>query len=194
MRARFAWIGCVVLLFATSPAAANGMLGVFFDEYGSTCSASVNSGGLITMYVVFLPDGDTRDGISGAEFRVEAQEAGGYNILAVQNRMSVGLGDAFANGINVAGPCTSDLAIPLLSIQIQNVGGGSNAKFVARVREDPSDPQVFPCALVTLCDAPAFTKVCVETGKAILNPSTSNPDCGSNSESAEWSRIKELYR
>lgn len=193
MRVRLAWIGCLALLTAASPAAAQGMLGVFFDEYGSTCSASVNSGGVITMHVVFLPDGETRSGITGAEFRIEAQDADGYNILAVQNRMTIGLGDAFGSGINVAGLCSSDLAIPLLTVQVQNVGGGTNAKFIARVREDPTDPQLFPCALVTLCDEPIWTKICVETGKAVLNPSGST-ECGSNSESAEWSRIKGLYR
>lgn len=183
------------VIVSTAPAAAqlNGMLGIFFDDYGSQCSASVPPGGVTQMYVVFLPDGDTRGGITGAEFRIDMQDADGYNVLAWQSLLPIGLGDPFGDRINVAtGECLSGLAIPLLSVQVQNVSGGSNAKFVVRVGDPPSSPSEFPCPLVTLCDT-VHTTFCVLTGKAVINP-TGGAECGSTSESAEWSRIKELYR
>jgi hypothetical protein len=198
MSARFARLGVGIvaaLVVAAAPAAAqlNGMLGIFFDEYGSQCSASISPGGVTQAYVVFLPDGETRTGITGAEFRIEMQDADGYNVLAWQSLLPVALGDPFADKVNVAtGECLTGLAIPLLTVQIQNISGGSNAKLVVKVGEDPSKRD-FPCALVTLCDTPIHTPVCALTGKAVINP-TGGVECGSNSESAEWSRIKGLYR
>ena len=196
MRSRFAKVVLAVaaVLCVAAPASArNGMLGIFFDQYGSQCAGTIRQGGVGQMYVVFLPAGDTRDGITGVEFSIEMQDASGYNVLATQPLLLTGLGDAFAGGVNIVnGECLTNLAIPVLSIQVQNLSGGSNAKFVVRVHGNPS-VKGLPCALVTLCDAPAYTAMCVETGKAVINP-TGSTTCGSNSESAEWSRIKELYR
>ena len=196
MRARFATIGIgmVALLAATvgRAVASNGMLGIFFDRYGQTCSATMRAGDIREMFVVFMPDGDTRGGITGAEFLIDKQGADGYNILGTRTLLLTGLGDPFNGGINVVnGECLTDLAIPVLSVQFQSTFGGDNAKFVVKARRLSSE---FPCALVTLCDGPPiFTIVCVETGKAVVNP-TGGTVCGSNSESAEWGRIKELYR
>ncbi len=195
MRTRFAKAGAVATLLLASNTvwAGNGMLGIFFDQYGAQCSGNVRQGGVASMYVVFLPDGDTRAGITGAEFRIETENADGYSILATQSLLPVALGDPFEGRMNVAGTeCMTNLAIPLASIQVQNLSGASNAKFVVKAGSPPSAPSV-PCALITLCDKPVYTALCVETGKAVINP-TGNTECGSNSESAEWSRIKELYR
>ena len=197
MRARFARLGIgsvAVLLGAVGPAFGNGMLGIFFDQYGQTCASAMRPGSITQMFVVFLPDGDTRSGITGAEFLIEAQDADGYLVLATQPLMLTSLGDPFDGGTNVVnGECLADLAIPVLSVQIQSTSGGENAKFVVKARNPPVSPE-FPCALVTLCDGPPiYTAVCVETGKAVINP-TGGTECGSNSESAEWGRIKELYR
>ncbi len=188
-------VGLALIGVAAAPATArNGMLGVFFDEYGGQCSSTLRQGGITQMYVVFMPEGDTRGGITGAEFRIDMQDADGYHVLGSENLLPIGLGDPFGGRMTVAtGDCLSNLAIPLVRFQVQNISGGSNAKFVAKVGDPPSAPTEFPCALIVLCDAPAFTKICVETGKAVLNASGSTL-CGSNSESAEWSRIKELYR
>jgi hypothetical protein len=52
------------------------------------------------------------------------------------------------------------------------------------------------CPLVTLCDTPAFTSICMDMGPkniAVLNPSGAIP-CGVTAESSEWGAVKELYR
>jgi hypothetical protein len=72
--------------------------------------------------------------------------------------------------------------------------------------KDRSSNPYFRCPLITLCDAPAYTKQCVSSGEdAIINPSvpvncpsTWRPDTGSpqlvNVHSANWSAVKSIYR
>jgi hypothetical protein len=175
--------------------AANGMLGVFFDSNGSKCDGIVAQGGMTTLYVLLAADGDTRAGISGAEFRIE-MEGSGYRLFAEEvifPNVKVQLGQALGEGINVAGdPCVNQVVVPMVRFQVQNLGGRSDAVISIEPKNPPSSPNV-PCALVNLCDAPAYTAVCVRPGKAVLNP-TGSIVCGSGAAASEWGRVKELYR
>jgi len=184
-----------VLLFAANGAAqGNGVLGVYFDANGSECSGSIGPGAFRTLYVLFSPDGDTRGGIKGAEFRIEISGSG-YNLFGPQYLFPEGtqVGDALGDGVITAPRvCQSGLVIPVLRFQVQNVGGGSDVVISIAPKNPPSNGS-FPCPLVNLCDTPMFTQVCVRPGKAVLNPSGSIV-CGSGASSAEWGRVKELYR
>jgi hypothetical protein len=55
----------------------------------------------------------------------------------------------------------------------------------------PSNPN-FLCPLVTLCDDPAFTKLCVTGGEAIFNPGAGH-GCTVAVQQATWSGVKSLY-
>jgi hypothetical protein len=188
------WIAAMGLAIA-SPACAEDLLGVFFDTSAQTCSGNVPTAGTATLYVCCVPTGSASGGITGAEFRIDPGN-GGY---LVQGGSPMGsgwavIGNAFSGGVNVAfGECLTGSAIAILQFTVLNPGGGahdSELHVIAKSR--PSNPN-FPCPLVTLCDDPAFTTVCVEGGKTILNPSAPRP-CGSSRENTVWSRVKGLYR
>ena len=179
---------------AAAQGAGNGLLGIFFDNNGSKCEGTLATGGLTTLYVLLAANGDTRGGIAGVEFQVEAETSGlrlfGEHPLFPQPTL---VGSALGNGIYLADKnCQSGVVVPILSFQVQNLSGGSDAVVSIAPHSTPSNPE-FPCALVNLCDAPAFTKVCVRPGKAVLNP-TGSIACGSGAASSEWGRVKELYR
>ena len=71
--------------------------------------------------------------------------------------------------------------------------------FVVSAGDPPGSPN-FPCPLVTLCNAPVFTAVCVGTGQGlaaqsgqfIVNPTTRT--CTVATQPKAWSEVKSLYR
>lgn len=96
-------------------------------------------------------------------------------------------------GMNVVSDqCQNRVPIPIYSFQVQNLGGGRDGILQIEAKNPPTNP-TFPCPLVTLCNAPSYTTVCIEPGVAVLNPSGAIK-CGSTAEASEWGRVKELYR
>ncbi|MFQ5599325.1 MAG: hypothetical protein ACE5G2_02085 [Candidatus Krumholzibacteriia bacterium] len=181
---------------ASSALARNGLLGLFFDENASECTGDVGPGATKTLYVVLVPDGDTRGGITGAEFRVDIDDATSYVFQGEEIVVpgAIKVGDALGSGITLAWPeCQSNLVIPILSFQVLNFGSGASGANVRIDHHGSPSHREFVCPLAVLCNGPVFDKVCVESGKAVLNPSQPSP-CGPTTESAEWSRVKELYR
>jgi hypothetical protein len=171
------------------------MLGIFFDRGGTNCSGDIPIAGMLTLHVVLLPDGATYSGITGAEFRIETGSATGYLFQGeTVEPDAFFVGSALGSGINVAFPgCRSGTAVPLLRFQVFNAGAGvTDGEVRVSTRRPPSN-LLFPCALAVECDDPVYTKVCVDGGRAILNPSGQRP-CGSSRLPSEWSRVKELYR
>jgi len=172
--------------------AANGLLGIFFDAQGTKCEGTLGQGGITTLYIVLVANGDTRGGIAGGELRVEA-ESSGYRLFGPHPfEQFTPVGDPFGSGVYLGAKCQSGVAIPIYSFQVQNLGGSGDGVISITPPSTPSNPE-FPCALVLLCDTPAFTKICVRPGKAVLNP-TGSVACGSGAASSEWGRVKELYR
>jgi hypothetical protein len=183
------------LAFGASNASAegNGLLGVYFDDQGAECSTTMSPGQVRTMHVVFAPDGDTRNGFTGAEFRITVENGDGYLFHSEVGFMLVKLGNALGTGTQIiGGDCLSGFGVAIMRFQVQSLSGGDDVVIRVEVHETPSAPQ-FPCPLVTLCEGPEFTKVCVQTGRAVINP-TGSIACGSSSESTEWGRVKALYR
>jgi hypothetical protein len=179
----------------TGTVCAGGLLGVFFDPNAQNCSGNVPTAGTATLYVCFVPLGSASGGITGVEFRIDPGN-GGY---LLQSASTVGagwylLGDPISGGANVAfGECLSGTAIAILRFAVLNPGGGaSDTELHVIAKTRPSNPN-FVCPLVTLCDEPRYTALCVEGGKTILNPSAPRP-CGSGQEQTEWSKVKALYR
>ncbi len=60
------------------------------------------------------------------------------------------------------------------------------------VQGNPPSSVSFPCPLVTLCNAPIFTAVCVTGGSFLINPNAES--CAVGVEKETWSGIKTLYR
>ncbi len=63
------------------------------------------------------------------------------------------------------------------------------------VRVVPGNPVRSPdlnCVLLTVCDFPTLTRICVNGGQFIINPS--GLDCTVGVKAESWARIKQLYR
>jgi hypothetical protein len=183
----------VLALPGVASAQSDGLLGIYFDREATRCTGSVGSGSTTTMYVVLIGDGATSSGTTGAEFRIE-KSTQAYFFPNETGFGNVQLGLAFDRGINIGfGACQSSRTVPIMSFQVLNPGGApSDAILRVTQHSNPSNPN-FQCALAVQCDAPTYTSVCVEGGKAVLNPATERP-CGSSREEAEWTRVKGLYK
>lgn len=172
--------------------AQNGILGIYTDQDGSSCSTRLAAGRMTTLYVVFRPEGVTRSGITGAEFRIDTSGARSY---VFQNESApdatIYLGTALGAGtlVTYAG-CNSGLALPVLRLLVLNPGTGANdARLRIVSRSQPSNP-TFLCPVMVLC---SYALVCVGSGEFILNPSGSVP-CDGGPVESEWTRVKEFYR
>jgi hypothetical protein len=194
-------IAAALGLVATSAVQAqiNGTLGVYFDDRGTECTSTLAPGAARFLYVLVLPEGDTRRGISGVEFRLDVSRAPGYSFsreTVIMPEVAVWVGTAVGGdpGLNLSFTrgCESRFPVPIIRLQVQNLGGGTDGVVAVAPRNPPTNRN-FPCALVTLCDDPVFTAICITPGIAVLNPSGSIK-CGSSAEASEWGRVKELYR
>lgn len=177
------------------PARADGLLGIFFDRNAIQCAGPVPTASTAMLYVLLVTDGATSGGITGAEFRIRTDAANSY--LFLNETVGAGvvrLGSALGGGINVAFPsCQSSSVVALLSFQVLNPGSATgDVDIRVGAHGTPANP-LFPCPLAVLCDQPVYSKVCVEGGKAILNPAAPRP-CGSSRVDSEWTAVKELYR
>ena len=177
-------------------AQSNGILGIYFDDRANKCSDTFSVGQSRTLWVMLLPEGDTRGGISGAEFRIVATGASGYSFSAETVVLPNGfaLGSALGDGSNVVSTsgCVSRTPVPILKFTVLNLSGGQDATLEIADKIPPGN-HTLPCPLVTLCDYPVFTTVCITPDRAVLNPS-GGLRCGVASEQSDWGRVKELYR
>jgi hypothetical protein len=173
-----------------SPAGADGLLGIYFDRSGVECSGSVPLAGR-TLYVVLMTDGATSGGVTGAEFRIDTGGANSYVFTSEEAApaATIKLGQALGSGTNIAfADCQSGGSVLVASFLALGSGPDAVVRIVARQTQT-----TFTCPAGVLCDSPTYTEVCVEGGKALLNPSHPGP-CGSSRTDSEWSRVKEFYR
>ena len=176
--------------------AENGSIGLYFDRSGLMCGGDVVLGVPARLYVVARLAGWTSCGIAGAEFRVVGVPPG-WPAVAIPEPYLLRIGDPLAGGVSVGFVCTRGEAgaVPLYMIDVFPTSLVSNYEIGIERRQPVIDPR-FPCTLVTLCDFPVFTIVCVEGRPAVVNPSP-----GSRCEIASvsvgrrsWSQVKALYR
>jgi hypothetical protein len=175
-------------------ACGDGLLGVFFDPNAQNCAGDVPTAGSATLYLCFEPSGSASGGFTVAEFRIESSDAS-YAFQGWSSADASVIGDPLGNGgADVAfADCQSGGTIAIGRFNVLNLGSGARDAELHVVAKRPPSNQFFPCPLVVLCDLPTATKICVEGGKTILNPSAPRP-CGSGREQTEWSRVKSLYR
>jgi hypothetical protein len=182
------------------------------------CSGPTRSqfGGVIrdiAVHVYARLGGMTANGITGAEFYIHGWEqiaAMGWTVAefftsgaspsgsmvraietspgVFQRRLNVGW-----LGCRPDPPVGGDLVF-IGGVSAQIVGGADLPvnTYVSVVPGDPPTNPQFACALLTLCDFPAFTKVCVTGGQFIINPS--GRTCTVAVEETTWGELKALYR
>lgn len=195
--------GLALLVLASAPSwAANGNIGLFFDQAGAVCQQAVPCGGQARLYVYALLEGASQFGITGAEYKVQVGPNSNpdpgwlFNETFDPNAATIGSGafnpvDNSARGINVSwAECQTGDGYKVLieTVDIFNATSPCNTDELALkvVKHDTASNQFFQCPLFVLCDAPVYTKVCLGSNiVACRNPEPPNADNAFCSTSGE---------
>jgi len=178
-------------------------IGVYVDAAGTQCTGTT-SGTMVTGSVWVNLAGAAAGGITGAEFRIDNNHRFDCTVVVSPDPgATVVLGDAF----NLAGTnfafetCQTGTRVRLMTFTLIENTPSSDIWLTLTQHYRPTN-WTFACPLVTLCDGPSYTKVCVGpynnsvAWSAVLNPSEGvAADCAPVGVSASsWSQIKGLYR
>ncbi len=217
----FALVGVCTALLGSAAAAppSNGYIGAFGDAAGTACCVTLNAAGNGRLYVFAVTGGASAAGITGAEFKVSVEPAApGVNFTwnpAVGVTVSNGnlMDNGSGGGIYVSfGNCQSVTGLAgdkVLLGSVHVMGMTTEHQLVVRRSDAPINPS-FMCPSVQLCDAPAFTQVCLTYQQgdpalggqepaaftsAVNSATCSGTSCGfvALTEST-WSLIKHLYQ
>lgn len=202
MRRQLTAVIATLMLAATPVFAANGNIGLFFDEGGALCQATIPCGGSARLYVYALLQGASGLGITGAEYAVAIgpntnadPDYGFFN--EVFSPGSTVLGSAFApgdpapRGVNVAwadcqlGDGTKILIQTVDIVRLACVEPDVELRLRVTKKSFASN-QFFQCPLFVLCDAPTYTKVCLGSNLTLCaNPEPPFPINATCSTSGE---------
>jgi hypothetical protein len=185
-------------------------IGVYLDEAGTVCNGT-STAGVTTGSVWVNLGGAAAAGISGAEFRVDNSMRDFTTVsVSVDPGATIVLGDPFnpdPNGAaNLTGTnivyanCQTGPRVQLMTFTLIENTPTNDIVLTVMKHKDPSN-YTFDCPLVTLCDAPAFTKVCVGAPeesvhwRATLNALNEQAaDCVPVGVSqTTWSQVKAMY-
>jgi hypothetical protein len=186
-------VGLVVASVLYAQIAFASSIGVFFAPDGSDCDGTASPGVPFTVYVGAVLGGDAAaGGITGAEFRMDGADLAWARTVTPSHFANLALGNPVTGGCNIAfSTCQPGPYVHLYTIEFSAVGPISPTTFV--IRQHCCTPNTgFLCSLVTRCDAPVFTKVCVSGGQAFLNDPTRA--CTVAVERQSWSAIKVLFQ
>jgi hypothetical protein len=214
---------CVASAASAQPYPANGYIGVFSDVAGTQCCSTIPLFAPTTLHVMAFLGGATAPGISGAEFRLEFSQSptmAGSVSFSASPTASLTIGNPLDFTPNQDPPMGQAEGLNIAWNMCQGTGGGGvlvgdvNVIFFAAPlppleiltkRRNPPGNALFDCPLLTLCDPPAFTKVCLTIpsgahGESVNFRSGINlPSCDSNCvpvavSQNNWSAVKGLYR
>ena len=210
---------CMAAGSALAVPPSNGYIGVFGDAGGTNCCITMNAAGNGRFYIYMVTGGATAAGFTGVEFRA-AVEPSAPGVTFVWNPVggaSVSTGDPIDNGsgggLYMSFPtCQTLTGLAGDRILLGNVhvlGMTTLHQVVVRMHSTPTNPS-FACPSVQLCDAPAFTEVCLtlENGNpalggdepaaftsAVNSPSCAGVSCGFVAvEPTTWTRVKYLFQ
>ena len=190
-RALTAW---VLALGVTAGTAQASSISAFTSSDGTDCDATVVPNVPFFTYIGAVLGGDAAaGGISGAEFRVDGYDPAWFNAPTVNLASNLALGNPILNGCNVAFPgCQTGTGGFVLLYTIQTIAFAAVTPHTlhAAQHKTPSNTN-FQCPLVTLCDSPTFTKLCVSGGEAFLN--VPDRSCTVGVEQKSWTAIKRMF-
>ena len=148
----------------------DGYIGVFGDAAGTTPCVTIPEGTARSLYVLGMTSGQSGNGITGAEFRIEITNPNGWYItysppmtanITMGSPLDYDPDPDVGGGINLSFPsCQSpiDSIVPLGTMFVYNISGTSTDLLVKR-HSTPTNSN-YACALFTLCDSPQNTKLC----------------------------------
>lgn len=164
-------LGCALVLSGTG--AESQIIGVYASMDATQCVLTVPAGTPRTFYVLARLGGIAANGITGAEFRLTGLPSNWLATVTPNPAAHSTLGNPLdGEGAQIAFPVCQGPVL-LYTITVLHAGDTGMYDVAVTRRTHPSDPN-FPCAFVTLCDAPVFTKVCVSTSPLYLNTSAAS--------------------
>lgn len=183
----------VAALLTAAPMVHASSIGVFFAPDGSDCDGTAVPGVPFTVYIGAVLGGDAAaGGITGAEFRMDGADPAWITTVTPSPASNLALGNPLAGGCNLAFPdCQPGPVVLLYTVNFIALQPISPRVFAIGPHCCRAQP-TFPCTLVTLCDAPVFTKVCVSGGQAFLNDLSRA--CTVSVEARSWTTVKSLFR
>ncbi len=179
------------VLFLMAGVAQASSIGVFFAPDGSDCDGVATPLVQFTVYVGAVLGGDAgAAGMTGAEFKLTGADPAWLTTVTPSPAANLALGNPVSGGCNIAFPgCEPGPFVPLYTIQFTSlVAIGPHTFSIQR----HFNSHHFPCPLVTLCDAPVFTKLCIGGGEAFLNDPARV--CTVAVEQQTWSTVKSMFR
>jgi len=190
---RFIASAALVASLGTSAEASPTTIGAFFDPDATDCDASVAPFSPFNVYVSAVLGTDAAGaGITGADFRVDGL-AGIVSSVTPNPAAFAFLGDPTAAGCSIAFPiCMTGLgprnAVLLYTITCSSGQPVSPRIVTVRHVATPSgDPPWEPSVL--LCDHPAYTRLYVSGGQALIN----NGSCTVGVQPMAWSTVKSIF-
>ncbi len=226
------------LTMAVQATASDGRIQLRFDD--DVCQGVIACGDHRRVFVYTELDGATLNGLTGVEFGLrigaDSNPDAGWEFaetFAAGATVAVGSGafnppdhhvfEPRANrkrGANVAWSTCQDGQngfVLVETVEIVNMGCDSGPLQITVVDHDTPGNQFFRCPLATLCDGPAYTKVCLgddvtpctnleaphgpqaqcsTSGTLLINPpaNVSNPCRPSAVTATTWTGVKGLYR
>jgi hypothetical protein len=203
---RLATIACAGVLAAASSAWAqtgDGSIGVYLDDAGTQCEGPIS--GFATGSVWMNLAGASAAGITGVEFRIDNSNASAYAVSFTPDpSAAITLGDPFTWGVNIGwSNCQTGVAgrIKVGTLQIIEMAPAQDVMMTVRQHFFAPNPSPeWQCPLITQCDVPDYTKVCVgavnsDHWRAVMNPTGAIAgDCQPVAVApTTWSVLKSLY-
>jgi hypothetical protein len=176
-------------------------IGAFFTADASDCDFQTPN--FFTLHVIAILGGDAAAaGISGAELRVTGLEdqapAPTWFVSVTPNpaaNVVIGNPTTAGGGVNLGFPsCQAPMGgrVSLFTVSVfANGPPVLGERTFAVLRHTVPTNANFQCPLVTLCDPPTFTKVCVPGGEAFLNRGEGT--CTVGVQQTSWSQVKSLF-
>jgi hypothetical protein len=180
---------------ASAQSVDDGSIGIYFDREGTLCQGTIPPGGTGgTVYVLAKHAGQSAGGIAATEFRFTGVPES-WEVFPVANPVHLTQGNPFGDGVVSGFECEDDAQPVLLyTVLVLAHSEETNVQFQIEARNPPSNPS-FACPHIDLCDAPAYTKVCVEGLRCFVNSATPRKcDSPLAVEPVSWSALKHLYR
>lgn len=186
MKSMLPVLAALVIAGSSVPAIASS-IGMSFAN-GSPCGEAIPNQPFVINVFVQMGGDAAAGGFTGAEFRIDGLDPAWSMTLDLNPAANILLGDP-VNGCNVVFPvCQGPPIVPLFTLSCVSAAPVSPRVLQVVRHSTPSNPD-FPCPLVTLCNFPDFSIVCVEGGTAYVNTG-----CLVGTASKTWSGLKELFR
>ena len=190
---------CILVVLTVACLAANpassSHIGVYFDAAASDCDLGVFPGPVTWYIFAVLGEDAAGAGILGFEFRQIGTPAGWFINwipnpalcdLCLPQDPTVGVGLHFFT-------CQPGPAVLLFTASGFATTSPPTTCLSILPHSTPANP-AFTCPLVTLCDAPTYTSLCVPGTSGVINGNCAIVSCTIAVEDRTWTGVKKLYQ